>query len=117
MDLEDFESVDAFNLDWEMSACKQFQELLDKKTEGEIDSDQDLGDTITTTLLDLFNTRSTLVLKRLISSAWVRGEADIEVKISYFELLSHPWEDAPSLSDRKGKRKKQQVSEQQQTLK
>ena len=22
MDLEDFESVDAFNLDWEMSACK-----------------------------------------------------------------------------------------------
>lgn len=67
----------------------------------------DLGSSIKTTLSDLFNAKSTLDLDQLTQSAWVRGEADIEAKILYFEMLSRPWEDSPSTlsSNKKGKRK------------
>ena len=78
--------------------------------------EQDLDDTVKTTLSDLFDAGSTFVFNGLIHSAWIRGEADIEAEISYFELLSQPWEEMTS-SDRNNKRRKQQVSENEQVLK
>lgn len=110
LDTEDFESVDAFNLDWELSARKWFHELLDEETGDSVDG-RDLGDIITVTLSDLFEAGSTLVFEGLIQSAWIRGEADIEEEIAYFEILSRPWEEAPS--DKQSKRRKQQSSKQQ----
>ena len=105
--MEDFEEIDAFNLDQKMSARKWFQKLLDEETNKEVD-DQDLGDAIKTTLSDLFDVGSTLVFNGLTQSAWVRKEADIEAEIFYFELLSCLWEDVPS--DEKCKKRKLQVT-------
>ena len=115
MDVEDFESTDAFNLDWELSARKWFQELFDEETGAEEMDEQDLGDSIKTTLSDLFDAGSTLVLNGLTHLAWVRGEADIEAEISYYEMLSRPWEEVSS-DDKISKRRKQQVSREEQVL-
>lgn len=87
LDTGDFESIDAFNLDWELSARKWFHKLFDEEAESETVG-EDLGNAITTTLSNLFEAGSTLILDGLAQSAWVRGKADIEEEISYFELLS-----------------------------